>query len=192
MAILDSFSSAANQGMMAKIWTNGDTIICLSRKHCGKRRNYVTSNFSFSHNIFKSSLLLMCKSECLWSRGLTLHHTIWTFNDPDKEVFWKQCGKRRKCWWPAFSPFPTMFYTFPKANFSVWVTFNLSSANAFDFDKSTILSLGIELSLNASQDYRWLWDQFRSKITLHKTCSLIFDLPCLLYWNMLDMGNKNL
>ena len=21
----------------------------------------------------------------------------------------KHCGKRRKCWWPAFSPFPTMF-----------------------------------------------------------------------------------
>ena len=21
----------------------------------------------------------------------------------------KQCGKRRKCWLPAFSPFPTMF-----------------------------------------------------------------------------------
>ena len=22
----------------------------------------------------------------------------------------KHCGKRRKCWFPAFSPFPTMFY----------------------------------------------------------------------------------
>ena len=22
---------------------------------------------------------------------------------------WKHCGKRRKCWLPAFSPFPTMF-----------------------------------------------------------------------------------
>ena len=29
-----------------------------------------------------------------------------------KFVFWKDrkhCGKRRKCWLPAFSPFPTMF-----------------------------------------------------------------------------------
>ena len=25
--------------MMSKIWTNGDTIIRLSRKHCGKGRN---------------------------------------------------------------------------------------------------------------------------------------------------------
>ena len=47
--------------MMAKIWTNGDTVICLSRKHCGKRRNCsLRSNFSFSHNVFKRSLLLMC------------------------------------------------------------------------------------------------------------------------------------
>ena len=23
----------------------------------------------------------------------------------------KHCGKRRKCWLPAFSPFPTMFST---------------------------------------------------------------------------------
>ena len=25
--------------MMAKIWINGDTIICSSRKYCGKKRN---------------------------------------------------------------------------------------------------------------------------------------------------------
>ena len=38
-AMQSSFNSAANKDMMAKIWTNGDTIICLSRKHFGKRRN---------------------------------------------------------------------------------------------------------------------------------------------------------
>ena len=37
--ILGSSSSATNRDMMAKIWINGDSIICLSRKHCGKRRN---------------------------------------------------------------------------------------------------------------------------------------------------------
>ena len=37
---IEGFSnSAANKGMMAKIWKNGDTSICLSRKHCGERRN---------------------------------------------------------------------------------------------------------------------------------------------------------
>ena len=39
MPILGSLNSTANTHMMANIWTNGDTIICLSRKHCGKRRN---------------------------------------------------------------------------------------------------------------------------------------------------------
>ena len=28
---------------------------------------------------------------------------------PDSYKDRKQCGKRRKCWLPAFSPFPTMF-----------------------------------------------------------------------------------
>ena len=36
---LGSFNLAANKDMMARIWTNGDTITYLSRKHCGKRRN---------------------------------------------------------------------------------------------------------------------------------------------------------
>ena len=39
MPILGSSNAAENIDMMVKIWTNGDTIICLSRKHCGKRRN---------------------------------------------------------------------------------------------------------------------------------------------------------
>ena len=38
MPILGPSNSAANKDMMAKIWTKGDTIICLSRKR-GKRRN---------------------------------------------------------------------------------------------------------------------------------------------------------
>ena len=37
--ILGSSNSAANKEMMSKILTNGDTIFCLSRKHCGKRGN---------------------------------------------------------------------------------------------------------------------------------------------------------
>ena len=37
--ILGSSNSAANKDMMAKIWTNWDTTICLSRKHRRKRQN---------------------------------------------------------------------------------------------------------------------------------------------------------
>ena len=40
-----------------------------------------------------------------------IYHTIPTFNDPKEENFGKHCGKRRKCWSPAFSPFPTVFST---------------------------------------------------------------------------------
>ena len=35
-----------------------------------------------------------------------------TFNSHIEICFWKSrkhCGERRKCWLPAFSPFPTMF-----------------------------------------------------------------------------------
>ena len=39
MPILSTSYAAPNKDTMAKLWTNGDTIICLSRKHCGKRRN---------------------------------------------------------------------------------------------------------------------------------------------------------
>ena len=38
-------------------------------------------------------------------------HPILCFNNPEKEAFRKHCGKRRKCWLPAFSHFPTMFST---------------------------------------------------------------------------------
>ena len=39
MPVLGSSNSSANKYMVAKIWTNADTIIYLSRKYCGKRRN---------------------------------------------------------------------------------------------------------------------------------------------------------
>ena len=48
----------------------GISIIWLSRKHCGKRAKLlVTSNFFFSHYVFKSCLLLMCSNEYPWSKG---------------------------------------------------------------------------------------------------------------------------
>ena len=36
----------------------------------GKEKLLVTSNFSFSHNVFKSCLLLMRQNEYLWNKGL--------------------------------------------------------------------------------------------------------------------------
>ena len=42
---------------------------------------------------------------CPFGKGLTLYHTIPTFNNTIEESFGKHCGKRRKCWKPAFTPF---------------------------------------------------------------------------------------
>ena len=43
--------------------------------------------------------------------SLSLYLTMPTFKDTEKEAFGKHCWKRRKCWYPAFSAFPTMFST---------------------------------------------------------------------------------
>ena len=40
--------------------------------------------------------------------SLSLCLTIATIKNNEKEDFGKHCWKRRKCWIPAFSPFPTM------------------------------------------------------------------------------------
>ena len=73
MPNLGSSNSAANKDMMAKIWTNGGTIFCLSRK-CGKRRNCsLQAIFPFSHNVCKSSLFLICQNKYLKSKGLKMH-----------------------------------------------------------------------------------------------------------------------
>ena len=47
-------------------------------------------------------------------RGLTLYHTIQTFHESEEDAFKKHPKKRRKCWKPAFTPFPTVFSTLLK------------------------------------------------------------------------------
>ena len=74
--------------------------------------------------------------------SLTLYHTIPTFNNPKEEAFGKHCGKRRKCWKPAFSPFPTVFSTLEQSKIIILTMFNLSSANAFTMVTSKSLSFG--------------------------------------------------
>ena len=63
---------------------------------------------------------------------LNLYHTIPIFNDPKEKGFGKPCGKRRKCWQPAFSLFPTGFSILAKREIVIFAMFNLSSANAFN------------------------------------------------------------
>ena len=97
----------------------------------------VTSIFSFPHNVFK---------RLLPHRSLTLYHTIPTINDPNEKGFGKHWGKRRKCWKPAFSPFPTVFSNLTRREIIILTASNLSSANAFNLDQAKILSFGKELT----------------------------------------------
>ena len=52
--------SEANKDMMSKIWTNGDTIIWSSRKHCGKRRNCSLRAISPFHTMFSKTVCSWC------------------------------------------------------------------------------------------------------------------------------------
>ena len=76
---------------------------------------------------------------------LTLYHTIPTVDDPNEGGFRKHCRKRRKCWQPASSPFPTVFSTLSKREIVILAKFTMSSASAFNLVTSRILSFGKEL-----------------------------------------------
>ena len=70
-------------------------------------------------------------------RGLTLNHTMLTFNDPrESSLFEKIERKGENDGNQHFSPFPTMFSTLARINFYFLVTFN------FEFGKVQNLSFG--------------------------------------------------
>ena len=69
-------------------------------------------------------------------KGLTLCHTIPTFNDPKGEDFGKHCGKT------SIFSFPTEVSTLSKREIVILATFILLSANAFNLITSKILSFG--------------------------------------------------
>ena len=56
--------------MMSNIWTNGGYSYLIEMKTLWQiEKLLVTSNFSFSHNVLKSCLLLMQQNEYLWGKG---------------------------------------------------------------------------------------------------------------------------
>ena len=60
MPILGSSNSAAMKDMAAKIWTHGDMINFLSRKHCGKRRNCLLRAISLFPTMFSKAVCYCC------------------------------------------------------------------------------------------------------------------------------------
>ena len=72
----------------------------------------------------------MCQNEYLWSKGLTHHHKITIFNDPEKEASWKHWEQWENSGYPQF------FSTLSNTEVMTLATFNLLSANASNFVKS--------------------------------------------------------
>ena len=60
MPMLGSSNSVAKKDMMSKTGTNGDTIIWLGRKHCGKERNFSLRAVSPFPTIFWKTLCRWC------------------------------------------------------------------------------------------------------------------------------------
>ena len=71
---------------------------------------------------------------------LPLFHTMPTYNGPQKDTFKKHCGKWRTCWLPAFYLFSTVFSALPKKNCTVQAKLKFLSSDAFNLDKTKILS----------------------------------------------------
>ena len=61
------------------------------------------SNFSFSHNDFKSCLVLIRRNEYLWSKGLTLSKKITTLTTLQDNSLKNSMGKGENTRYTAFS-----------------------------------------------------------------------------------------
>ena len=81
------------------------------------------------------------------SFSLTLYQTVQTFNDTKEEGFRKHRGKKRKCWLPAFSLFPTSLSTLLKREIVILTTIIMSSTNVSYLDQSKILLFCKELNM---------------------------------------------
>ena len=79
------------------------------------------------------TLLLWFTGRCsLLLLHLTVYYIILNFEDPERVSFWKHCWKRRKCWYPAFSPFSTLFSTLSKIEIIFVQTVDLLYAYGFN------------------------------------------------------------
>ena len=79
---------------------------------------YLTRKVNLPAEIPDQSKIYFTTNNLINNIVLTISQTIPDFHDPGKEGFRKQCGKRRKCWLPAFYPLPKMFSTLFNTNFN--------------------------------------------------------------------------
>ena len=71
-----------------------EKVIQTGRKHCGKRRDCSTSNFSFPHSVFKRLVSHGRQKVSLCGDGLTLSSIYTHFNTLKRKALGKHCGNR--------------------------------------------------------------------------------------------------
>ena len=146
----------------------------------------VTSNFSFSHSVFKRLVSQGRQKVSLCGNGLPLtggdsSYPITTqsrlLTPLEKKALGDVVGKGQEiCKVLAFSPFPKGFSILPNTIFNFSITIILSSANALNLDWCKILLFSKELKLPLLT--------VQIQIKLHSMYSLIFDqhsplnVPC--------------
>ena len=125
---------------------------------------------------------------------LNPYHTMTIFDALEEKAFWKHCGKRRKCWLPAFSSLPAMFSILWMTTLMFSVTFNFSSANAFNLGKPKILPSGKGLKMQWIADlWQWVfwWTEKSTRALYVGANSLLQVLD--FQWNFsVKLGSKEL
>ena len=101
---------------------------------CEKETLLVTSNVSFSHNIFHSYISLGCQNAALFGYGLFGYGLLHNCNNLTKEAFENIEGKGENAGNRHLLIFPQIFLSFLIQNF--FLTGILLPANAFSFDLS--------------------------------------------------------
>ena len=72
-----------------ELCSNDGMSLLNGRKHCGERRKCWLPVYSPFSSLFSKAVLfiVIIAVALLFCKGLTLYHTILTFNDPEKESF---------------------------------------------------------------------------------------------------------
>ena len=107
------------------------------KKFGEKEKLLVMSNFSFSHNVFKSCLLLMRQNEYLWSKGLTLSQTT------NFRLFQTERLCRRQ-----FQILITIAESSPNGYKTLWEKEKLLVTSNFSFSHSVFTRLVLQIRKN--------------------------------------------
>ena len=153
------------------------TIHCLLKTLWEKEKSLITSNFSFSHRVFCPLTLsqtsnftffhnvfyAICISKSFDSHILVIICSFFEFGTVTKWCIrewvnpfpynynfwrvWERSLLKKIVGKGEISPFPSMYSTLSKTEMTIFVTFKLSYANAFNLVWSKILSCGNVLKL---------------------------------------------